>query len=209
LFEAQFPQENIVGRTPRVCFLGCGGGAVPSCVQAFVCPNSRVCVVDASSTAVDAARRYFFLPDRVDAFLGDGVKHARDHRETYDVIVVDVADPFDRFLPPDSFFQSLQDQADALAKTGREVFVMNVLPSANRPCHVGTAARAFLNTFPFAYVLVRDPNHVFFGLRRACSPETFRDWILQNERAMSVAPGIVRDLRLHPHRVWRSAHEFL
>jgi len=208
----------------KVCCIGLGGGAVPTCMFRHVY-GSRVndlelWAVDLSGEVIAVAKQFFDLPTSFRVVQADGVEFLRTSSvEAFDLIILDIADVSDRFLPPKEFLDpSLlrrpcsHDDVAAFFSRKHPVLVMNALRERDSaPFHVNIAAAAMSEAFPTSYCMTGDPNCVFMGANtgRAGSvtvhPEEMLEWIQGIPGLSSCVPGVIRDLSQKPRSFWRKA----
>jgi hypothetical protein len=195
----------------KVCFLGLGGGSVPSCFLNQISPNAEIDVVDLSQEAIEISQKYFGLSPKIKVHCEDGIQFfSRKHgsKGDYDLVIIDVADANSRFLPPCQFFNR-QWLRSILQKPG-SVCVMNVLAERNDALeHVTTGAEVFTDVFHTSYCAVGDPNHVFFGVNSRDPVEITHwevvEWIQSIPQLANAVPGVLRDLQTKRSRFWKRA----
>lgn len=199
------------GSNPETCcFAGLGGGAVPSFLFDFFESKCSIDAIDFSHDVVDAARKHFFLDPKIKVHVADAYSFFMKSELQYDMVMLDVADPSDRFLPPVDF---LSDEfISHLARSHIKLVVMNVLPSIKRSRHAHNAASSFANCFKWSCYAYIDPNYVFFGTHCdssiLCEPGEVLGALKRNPRLAYAVPGILRELNIRGSVFWGRTSRF-
>ena len=144
----------------RVLIIGGGdGGAVREIVKHQTVEKVVHCEIDGS--VVETSRKY--LPEiscamdnpRVEIIIDDGIKHVRDNKNTYDVIIVDSTDPIGpaEGLFSASFYNdisnSLKDDGIFVAQTESPFFNRDLIPRLYRDISgIFPLTRLFLANIP-------------------------------------------------------------
>ena len=193
----------------KVCFLGVGGGSLPSCFINEIIPGADVHIVDSSIEVLKISSTYFGLPmQKVKIHLCDGIEFLMEECTDFEMVVIDVADPRDRFLPPYEFLSPTL--FEHLFKANPNILVvLNVLP------YQEVAADHFENTcnlfhaVPGAhcYSLYIDPNYLFFVWKFNC-PEPFisaKSLVEMVEKCpqMTKAVPAIRDFVIKNEQAWQ------
>jgi len=196
------------GRMPlKTCFAGLGGGAVPACLAGYISPGCTVHAIEISEEVSSASKKYFCLPGNVRIINCDAYEWLTTNESEYDLVIIDVTDAGDQFLPPEPFLDVSIIQR-ALKKPG-SVCVMNVLSSLSTPAHVRKATRIFSECSKSSYCAHVDPNHVFFGISNEkedlcqLDPNGLRKVIESIPLLANAVPGMLRELETRPDQIWK------
>jgi hypothetical protein len=200
--------HNIVSNRRKIrkaCFAGLGGGAVPSFFH-YLVPSAEVIALEACGEVVWVARRFFGLDNKIQVFEGDAFEWFLQSVVDFDLVVVDVADASDRFLPPRRFLDSRLIKH--IARANNAVIVMNTLPSRDAPSHSFEMANAFSGAFPHtSYSVTVDPNRVFFacnaGLEEDIAASALLEAIDNVPKLRAGIPGIAQSLSLLKDSMWK------
>jgi spermidine synthase len=97
----------------RALVIGLGGGSVVKRMWRDY-PEMRLDVVELDPEIVDAAHRYFALPEdeRISIFVGDGRAFVEETPDTYDIVLVDAFDEdrVPRPLTTEEFMRAVRDR---------------------------------------------------------------------------------------------------
>lgn len=151
---------NTLREPRRVLVIGGGdGGSVREVLKHKTV--EKVTLVEIDGGVVEAARKY--LPEiscalddpRAEVIIDDGIKHVREHRNTYDMIIVDSTDPVG---PAEGLFglSFYQDVKEALTENGLFVaqtespfYNRELITRINRDVRsIFHAARLFMASIP-------------------------------------------------------------